>query len=99
MPDGMGTPEVIDRSTRKKRLFVPLQQTRLTEVVTGPLAQFHLSQIFGFKKTTFHHAIEAIYRFPLPGDAIITGFLSSGSSGYLENGLLIITEEPTSSVL
>lgn len=73
MPDGMGTLEVIDRSTGRKRLFVPLTQTRLTGVVTGPLAEFHLSQIFEFKKTTFSHTIEAIYRFPLPGDVIITG--------------------------
>lgn len=73
MPDGMGTLEVIDRSSGRKRLFVPLKQTRLTGVVTGPLAQFHLSQIFEFKKTAFHHTIEAIYRFPLPGDAVITG--------------------------
>ena len=73
MPDGMGTLEVIDGSTKRKRLFVPLKETRLTGVVTGPLAQFHLSQIFEFKKTTFHHTIEAIYRFPLPGDAVITG--------------------------
>ncbi|MCA1915782.1 VIT and VWA domain-containing protein [Methanospirillum hungatei] len=73
MPDGMGTLEVIDESTKKKRLFVPLKQTRLSGTVTGPLAQFHLTQIFGFKKATFHHTIEAIYRFPLPGDAIITG--------------------------
>ncbi|HOL41527.1 MAG TPA: VIT and VWA domain-containing protein [Methanospirillum sp.] len=73
MPDGMGTLEIIDSATGKKRLFIPLKQTQLTGVITGPLAQFQLSQIFGFKKATFHHAIEAIYRFPLPGDAVITG--------------------------
>lgn len=72
MPDGMGTLEVIDPLTKKRRLFVPLTKTRLTGAVTGPLAHFHLSQIFGFQKATFHHPIEAIYRFPLPGDAVIT---------------------------
>lgn len=72
MPDGIGILEVIDPSSRKKRLFVPLSETHLSGVVTGPLASFQITQVFSFTKATFNHTIEAIYRFPLPGDAMIT---------------------------
>ena len=53
--------------------FVPLRQTTLSGSVVGPLAQLHLLQVFSFTRSECERVIEATYRFPLPGDAAVTG--------------------------
>ncbi|MBD3190500.1 MAG: hypothetical protein GF308_07640 [Candidatus Heimdallarchaeota archaeon] len=55
----------------KEELFVPLKQTTLTGKITLPLADLYLEQEFLFTKKEHDKTIEAIYRFPLPGDAAI----------------------------
>jgi Ca-activated chloride channel family protein len=73
MPDGIGVLEIADPSSENRRLFVPLTRTILTGTITGPLASFQLTQVFSYKSLSFNYPIEAVYRFPLPGDALITG--------------------------
>ena len=52
--------------------FVPLTGTTLEGLIAGPLADFTLTHIFRYTKETNPHVIEALYRFPLPGDAAVT---------------------------
>jgi Ca-activated chloride channel family protein len=52
--------------------FVPLRQTTLSGSIVGPLAQLRLVQVFGYTRAECDRVIEAIYRFPLPGDAAVT---------------------------
>lgn len=70
-PDGYGVLEVADGADRARR-FVPLKHTALTGTVTGPLAALHLAQTFALDAPAAA-PIEALYRFPLPGDAAVTG--------------------------
>ncbi len=67
-PDGFGVLEV----PGEPRRFVPLTRTELTGTVTGPLAALTLSQTFTLPDSSTD-VIEALYRFPLPGDAAVTG--------------------------
>lgn len=53
--------------------FVPLRSSRMTGSITGPLATLTLTQTFAYSKSEFPAIIEALYRFPLPGDASVTG--------------------------
>lgn len=53
--------------------FVPLRKTEITGEITGPLASMKLIQTFSFSKEEFPDAIEAVYRFPLPGDCAVLG--------------------------
>lgn len=53
-------------------LFVPLRHTSLTGEVVGPLASLRLTQVFRFARTECDSVVEALYRFPLPGDAAVT---------------------------
>lgn len=73
MPEGMGVLEIVDSDANKHRLFIPLTRTELSGTITGPLASFTLTQVFSYPSSSFNHPIEAVYRFPLPGDAHITG--------------------------
>jgi Ca-activated chloride channel family protein len=57
----------------RPRLFVPLRRTELRGDVVGPVALLHLSQQYQFSSAQFPRPIEAVYRFPLPGDAAVTG--------------------------
>jgi Ca-activated chloride channel family protein len=61
-----GSPEV------GPRLFVPLKRTELRGEVTGPLAALRLTQVFGYTRQLCNRVLEAVYRFPLPGDAAVT---------------------------
>ncbi len=73
-PDGFGVLEVADPSSSPDapRRFVPLKRTDLAGTVTGPLATLTLSQTFALAEPA-DAVIEALYRFPLPGDAAVTG--------------------------
>lgn len=53
--------------------FIPLRKTELKGTVIGPLAELKVIQTFSFTKAQFDKPIEAMYRFPLPGDAAVTG--------------------------
>lgn len=71
--DGFGVLEVAgDDAPGAPRRFVPLTRTELTGAVAGPLASLTLAQTFRLPDGS-SDVIEARYRFPLPGDAAVTG--------------------------
>jgi len=75
-PDGFGVLEVGGETEGGKdqpRLFVPLKRSELRGEIAGPLASLHLIQVFGYTKEQMDKVLEAVYRFPLPGDAAVTG--------------------------
>jgi len=75
-PGGIPVLEVIDGDVRRRdgqRRFVPLQRTELQGEVIGPLAALRLVQVFAFTRDQETRTVEAVYRFPLPGDAAVTG--------------------------
>ena len=55
------------------RRFVPLRRTEVQGTLAGPLADLRLVQHFGYTRAQSTQTIEALYRFPLPGDAAVTG--------------------------
>jgi Ca-activated chloride channel family protein len=73
-PDGFGVLEVVDPDPKPNtpRSFVPLKLTHLKGSVHGALATLTLSQTFSLAANS-GAVIEALYRFPLPGDAAVTG--------------------------
>ena len=73
-PDGFGVLEVAGDPSAPDaaRKFVPLMRTALTGTVTGPLATLTLAQTFA-QPDQSTDVLEALYRFPLPGDAAVTG--------------------------
>ncbi len=74
-PDGIGVLEIIDDNEGKPdrlRLFVPLKRTELSGEITGPLTRLRLTQTYGFSAAACEKTLEAVYRFPLPGDAAVT---------------------------
>src|SRR5262245_27112343 len=75
-PDGIGAMEIIGETGNQpdqSRRFVPLKRTELSGEITGPLASLRLTQIYGYSKEQCDKTLEAVYRFPLPGDAAVTG--------------------------
>jgi Ca-activated chloride channel family protein len=70
--DGIAILEV-ETPPGKPRQFVPLLRTELQGVILGPLADFRLIQIFSYRRSQCDKVLEAAYRFPLPGDAAVTG--------------------------
>lgn len=60
-------------SSAMEGFFVPLQRTDLRGVVDGPLADLVLTQTFGYSREQCDAVLEVVYRFPLPGDAAVTG--------------------------
>src|SRR5579872_5011230 len=73
-PDGFSVLEIVPEPSGKNQgLFVPLKRTELTGEVAGPLADLRLTQVFGYTAAQCDRTIEALYRFPLPGDAAVMG--------------------------
>lgn len=76
-PDGIGVLEIVGGANGDEsgapRLFVPLKRTELHGEVTGPLAALRIRQVYGYTKAQLDKVLEAVYRFPLPGDAAVTG--------------------------
>jgi Ca-activated chloride channel family protein len=73
-PDGIGVPEIVDGNEQRpdrSRLFIPLNRTDLKGEITGPLAAMRLTQTYGFSAEECGKTVEAVYRFPLPGDAAV----------------------------
>jgi Ca-activated chloride channel family protein len=73
-PDGIGILEIVPEPDSEKapRQFVPLQRTELKGEITGPLAGLRLVQTFALPPEAGTRVVEALYRFPLPGDAAVT---------------------------
>jgi Ca-activated chloride channel family protein len=75
-PDGIGVLEVLNGAEKgedQPRLFVPLKRTELRGEIAGPLASLFLTQIYSYSREEMDKVLEAVYRFPLPGDAAVTG--------------------------
>ena len=75
-PDGMAVLEIVDPAklgVRDARLFVPLKRTELGGQVDGPLASLRVTQVYGYTSGQCDKVLEAAYRFPMPGDAAVTG--------------------------
>ncbi len=53
--------------------FVPMTKTVIAGEVTGPLFAGDVTHLFHYSTEQCDQVIEAIYRFPLPGDAVVTG--------------------------
>ena len=72
-PDGFPVMEVVapDGSSEARR-FVPLRRSELRGTVVGPLAALQLVQVFQYTHAECDLVLEALYRFPLPGDAAVT---------------------------
>ncbi|MGH2370393.1 MAG: VIT domain-containing protein, partial [Chloroflexota bacterium] len=75
-PGGVGVLEIVDRPPEPlldvPRRFVPLKGTELRGEIAGPLAALRLTQVYGFTREQCDRVLEAVYRFPLPGDAAVT---------------------------
>lgn len=72
--DGFSVLEVVPNAEQQApRLFIPLRHTCLTGEVAGPLADLRLKQTFLYTAEECDRVLEALYRFPLPGDAAVTG--------------------------
>jgi Ca-activated chloride channel family protein len=71
-PDGISALEIV-RPSERESLFVPLKRTELSGEVAGPLAALRLTQTYGYTREQCDQTLEAVYRFPLPGDAAVTG--------------------------
>lgn len=71
-PDGIGVLEIVGGASAAPRQFVPLKRSELHGAVVGPLADLQLRQIFDYSHEQTGQTIEALYRFPLPGDAAVT---------------------------
>ncbi|MGQ9555242.1 MAG: VIT domain-containing protein [Anaerolineae bacterium] len=72
-PDGFSVLEVVATAEQEEqpRLFVPLKHTHLSGIVAGPLASLQLTQVFAYTREQCDKVLEAVYRFPLPGDAAV----------------------------
>lgn len=70
-PDGIGVLEIVNEKGQGRQ-FVPLKRTELRGEVAGPLAALRLIQVYGYSRDQCDQVLEALYRFPLPGDAAIT---------------------------
>jgi Ca-activated chloride channel family protein len=73
-PDGISVLEVLSNGMDGDgpRRFVPLKRTELRGQVAGPMAALRLTQVFGYAAAECDKVLEALYRFPLPGDAAVT---------------------------
>jgi Ca-activated chloride channel family protein len=75
-PDGVSVLEVVpgpDTPPDAPPQFVPLKRSEVSGTITGPLAALRLTQVFGYGRQQCDRVLEALYRFPLPGDAAVVG--------------------------
>ena len=76
-PGGVAVMEILppkgeEGSISQRRHFVPLRKTDIEGTLTGPLASVTVTHRYGFSKEEHPNPVEALYRFPLPGDAAVT---------------------------
>jgi len=69
---GLPLLQVIDPEAGEAQLFVPLKRSELRGEVSGPLASLRLTHVYGYSREQCDRTLEAVYRFPLPGDAAVT---------------------------
>jgi Ca-activated chloride channel family protein len=81
-PDGVAVLEIVETGVpgsgaaseaHAVRRFVPLKRTELRGEIVGPLAALRLTHCFGYTREQCDRVLEAVYRFPLPGDAAVSG--------------------------
>jgi Ca-activated chloride channel family protein len=74
-PGGVGLLQVAGEGQGGEgpRLFVPLKRSELHGEVAGPLAALRLVHVYGYTREQCDRVLEAVYRFPLPGDAAVMG--------------------------
>jgi Ca-activated chloride channel family protein len=73
-PGGVALLEVVEPAGQPGlRRFVPLRRTELRGEITGPLAALQLIHRYRYTREQSDQTLEAVYRFPLPGDAAVTG--------------------------
>ncbi len=70
-PDGFPVLEVV--VAKGRRQFVPLRRSELRGDLAGPMAALRLTQVFGYSAAECGRTLEAAYRFPMPGNAAVTG--------------------------
>lgn len=70
-PEGHGVLEIAGR----RGVYVPLRESELSGTIAGPLATLRLVQRFEGSPEPGAAPIEALYRFPLPGDAAVLGVI------------------------
>jgi Ca-activated chloride channel family protein len=89
LPGGVGRLEVIADDSEEKRLplLVPLKRSELAGKLAGPVASLELTQIFRYSSDECAAVLEAVYRFPLPGDAAVTRARVSFGAVEIEAGL------------
>lgn len=76
-PDGVSVLEIVGLAEsgsedKPAARFVPLKRSELHGEIVGPLADLRLCQTFGYTRAACPQTLEALYRFPLPGDAAVT---------------------------
>jgi Ca-activated chloride channel family protein len=54
-----------------EKMFIPLKETNLTGNLTIPFADLTLTQKFLFSSDEYNKTIEAVYRFPISGNAAV----------------------------
>ncbi|NLG29107.1 MAG: VWA domain-containing protein, partial [Chloroflexi bacterium] len=72
--DGIPVLEIVPEpapSKHQPRRFVPLKRSELRGELLGPLATLTLVQTFSYSRAELDKVVEALYRFPLPGDAAV----------------------------
>jgi Ca-activated chloride channel family protein len=73
-PGGVSVLEVAGlEEAPKEQRFVPLRRTELRGEIVGPLACLTLVHTYGYSREVCDQVLQALYRFPLPGDAAVTG--------------------------
>ena len=73
--NGIPVLEVVDGLSPAKDaapFVVPLKRSELRGEIIGPLAALRLTQYFGYSSEACDKVLEALYRFPLPGDAAVS---------------------------
>jgi Ca-activated chloride channel family protein len=70
--DGHAAMTIVNKDADKAPVFVPLRRTELSGSLSGPLASISVTHTFGFSKEQSGAVIQAVYRFPNPGDAAVT---------------------------
>jgi Ca-activated chloride channel family protein len=71
-PNGIPVLEVVTDSETRAKQFIPLIRTSLLGEVTGPLASLKVVQTYRYSREQCDKVLEAVYRFPLPGDAAVS---------------------------
>ncbi len=69
---GVATLEVLGKEAQLMT-FVPMRRVEISSEITGPVAGMQVVHVFSYTKEQCSRVIEAAYRFPLPGDAAVTG--------------------------